>query len=252
MKKTILLFTSALLLFGCKSNVQQAKTTADNSRTSVDWAGTYVGTLPCTDCEGIRTEVHLRPDNTFEIGSINVGKSEDVKRVSGKIQWDQSGGIVTLGNKNQQFRVGENRLFKLDAQGRKMEGSDADKYVLMKNTFDEKITEKYWRLIELHGKPVVIPKEQQRETHMILKEQENRVVGHGGCNSFFGTYELKGTTIRFSGIGSTQMACPNMEDEAAFFRVLQQADNYTMKGDTLSLNKARMAPLARFLVVYLK
>jgi copper homeostasis protein (lipoprotein) len=252
MKISVLLFTSALILLGCKTSVQQGNTAADSSRTSVDWAGTYFGTLPCSDCEGIRTQVQLRSDNTFEIGSFYLGKSEEVKRTSGKVQWDQSGGIVTLGDKNQQFRVGENRLIKLDGQGQKIESPLADKYVLMKNTFDDKITEKYWRLIELRGKPIVIPKEQQRETHIVLKEQENRVTGHGGCNSFFGTYELKGTTIRFSGIGSTQMACPNMDDESAFFQVLQQADNFTMKGDTLSLNKARMAPLARFVVVYLR
>jgi copper homeostasis protein (lipoprotein) len=252
MKISVLLFTASFLLLGCKSSVQQGNSAADNSRTSVDWAGTYVGTLPCVDCEGIRTQVQLRSDNTFEMGRLYVGKSEEIVRTSGKIQWDQSGGIVTLGDKNKQFRVGENRLIKLDEQGRKMEGPLADKYVLMKNTFDDKITEKYWRLIELRGKPVVTPKEQQRETHMILKEQENRVTGHGGCNSFFGTYELNGSTIRFSGIGSTKMACPNLDDESAFFQALEQANIFTMKGDTLSLNKAGSAPIARFVVVYLK
>ena len=45
---------------------------------------------------------------------------------------------------------------------------------------------------------------------------------------------------------STLMACENMEVETELAKVLEQADNYTIEGDILSLNKARVAPLARF------
>ncbi len=31
--------------------------TGDNSQNSLDWPGTYTGTLPCADCEGIKTEI---------------------------------------------------------------------------------------------------------------------------------------------------------------------------------------------------
>ena len=34
-------------------------TTGDNSKTSVDWVGKYEGTLPCADCEGIKTTLTL-------------------------------------------------------------------------------------------------------------------------------------------------------------------------------------------------
>ena len=41
------------------------------------------------------------------------------------------------------------------------------------------------------------------------------------------------------------MACPdNLEQE--FLAVLLQVDNLSTDGETLSLNKARMAPLAKF------
>jgi hypothetical protein len=43
-----------------------------------------------------------------------------------------------------------------------------------------------------------------------------------------------------------------MEKEVAFMEVLQKADNYAIQGKTLSLNKARMAPLAKFEAVYVK
>jgi hypothetical protein len=37
-----------------------------------------------------------------------------------------------------------------------------------------------------------------------------------------------------------------MERETEFLKVFEMADNYSLSGTTLSLNKARMAPLARF------
>ena len=45
------------------------------------------------------------------------------------------------------------------------------------------------------------------------------------------------------------MACDNMADEATLAKVLEMVDNYTISGNTLSLNKARMAPLARFKLI---
>jgi len=43
-----------------------------------------------------------------------------------------------------------------------------------------------------------------------------------------------------------------METEREFLQVLETADSYFLKGDTLMLNRARMAPLARFENVFLK
>jgi heat shock protein HslJ len=48
---------------------------------------------------------------------------------------------------------------------------------------------------------------------------------------------------------TTMMACENMDVESGLNKALVAADNYTIKGDILSLNKARMAPLARFQAV---
>ena len=48
------------------------------------------------------------------------------------------------------------------------------------------------------------------------------------------------------------MACPDMETERLFMQVLGEADNYFADENNLMLNKARMAPLARFEAVYFK
>lgn len=126
-----------------------------------------------------------------------------------------------------------------------------------KNVKTEKsseITEKYWKLIEINGQKVTAENFAAKEPHLILKKEENRVNGNGGCNSFFGTYELQANVnrISFSKIGSTRMACLKPTVENDFFKVLETVDNYTIKNDTLQLNKARMAPLAKFVAVYLK
>jgi len=118
------------------------------------------------------------------------------------------------------------------------------------------ITEKYWKLIEINGKPVVWDESATREAFIILKDNDNRVNGHGGCNTLSGTYEIDRTAsrIKFSQMASTMMACLNMEVENNLKRALEMADNYSLSADGkyLSLNRARMAPLARFEVVYLK
>ncbi|HRD52643.1 MAG TPA: META domain-containing protein, partial [Flavobacteriales bacterium] len=63
-------------------------------------------------------------------------------------------------------------------------------------------------------------------------------------NSFFGGYESDGNgRLRFDKLGMTMMACMDANLEAEFTKALEQVDNYTLADSTLSLNKARMAPL---------
>ncbi|MGM8363498.1 META domain-containing protein [Flavobacterium sp. ARAG 55.4] len=115
------------------------------------------------------------------------------------------------------------------------------------------VTEKYWKLIEIRGQKVTADNF-AKEPYLILKSTDNRVNGNGGCNSFSGEYELQkeSNRIAFFKIASTRMACIKPTVEEAFFQVLETADNYVIKNDTLQLNKARMAPIAKFVAVYLK
>jgi heat shock protein HslJ len=115
------------------------------------------------------------------------------------------------------------------------------------------ITNKYWKLIELNGATLTPLDKQRSELHINLHVDGNRLTGSGGCNNFTGSYELKdGNRIRFAQIASTKMACIDMSNEDSFLKMLNIADNYIVKGDTLILNKARMSPLARFVAVYMK
>jgi len=117
------------------------------------------------------------------------------------------------------------------------------------------ITEKYWKLIEMNGKPVALDESVGSEPFIILKNEDHRVNGSGGCNTIFGSYEISdGNRIKFSQMATSMKMCLNMELEDALKRALDMADNYSLSDDGkyLSLNRARMAPLARFEVVYLK
>ena len=122
----------------------------------------------------------------------------------------------------------------------------------LSNGADASLVETYWKLTELMGQPVSRPEPNKKEAHIILKS-DNRLQGFAGCNNIMGAYELKNEfSLTFSDVASTLMACPEMKTEDALKEVLEQTDNYTIKGNTLSLNKARMAPLAKFEAVYLK
>jgi copper homeostasis protein (lipoprotein) len=228
------------------------------SKNSPDWNGLYAGIVPCADCEGIETEIKLNNDFTCEISRRYFGKSDQVYLSAGTFKWNDSNNKIVLridkeqSNQNQ-YLLGENMLIKLDVNGKMIEGALSEMYILKKVVEDREITEKYWKLIELMGEKVSVNTGKNNEAHFILQTASNRVVGDGGCNSFSGTYQLSdGYRIRFSKMVSTKMACLNMEIENEFLKVFESADNYTLKGDTLSLNKARMAPLAKFVSGFLK
>lgn len=97
-------------------------------------------------------------------------------------------------------------------------------------------------------------KNQDREMYFMLKSDGNQITGFSGCNAFTGEYILKeGNRIRFSNIGVTLKACPDVAiNESEFLDVFKLADNFTINKDTLSLNIGRRAPLAVFEAVYFK
>jgi len=67
----------------------------------------------------------------------------------------------------------------------------------------------YWKLLKLGDTPVVMQK-QQREPHFVLRSQEHRVGGSGGCNRLMGGYELEGSNLAFTQMASTMMACSDV------------------------------------------
>jgi len=219
-----------------------------SSQNSLDWQGVYSGVIPCADCEGIEVRIALKRDGSFTRNLKYLGKGQNGFSDEGKLIWDASGKKFTLKGErgDQQYQVGEGWLLHLDREGNRITGDLADRYRLAKNRVDPVLEDKKWMLTELMGKPVEMT-EGRREGYIIFSQETGSYAGRNTCNSFFGQYELmEGNRIRFGKAGSTLMACPDMETEKLFMKVLEMADNYTVADNVLSLNKARMAPMAKF------
>lgn len=238
-----------MMRFNRKNN---AESDGHTSAQSLDWPGTYHGITPCADCEGIETTVSLEKNLTFQIQRKYLGKKSAPFKSRGTFSWRKDGNSILLKeakNSTTIFQVGEQKLIQLDKKGNAITGPHAGRYMLTMQSSD--ITEKYWKLIDIGGK--ALAKNDNREPHIILKSQGGRFNGHGGCNVLNGQYELKaGNRIAFSKIITTEMACPNTDNEQRLIKVLQTATRYTLKGETLFLSSSKNVPLARFEAVYLK
>lgn len=77
---------------------------------------------------------------------------------------------------------------------------------------------------------------------------DGRVTGHGGCNRFFGPYEIAEDGISIGPIGATRMMCPApvMAGEAALLAALQNAKRFHRDHVVLHLFDADAQEIARF------
>lgn len=105
------------------------------SEMSLDWAGTYSGTLPCASCPGIKTSLTLTDQGSYTLRMtyLNSGDSSKVES-SGTFSWSYAGDKITLDNEDvpNQYFVGENYLAKLDMNGQRITGELAEFYILSK------------------------------------------------------------------------------------------------------------------------
>jgi len=202
--------------------------TPDNSMTSLDWAGTYAGVMPCADCEGIETTITLNPDRTYAMKTRYLGKDTKVFERQGVFTWNEEGNKIQLSglaDGPDRYLVGENALIQLDKAGNRITGDLAPKYVLARSTGEAApgaaaappaLFAGSWRLVELMGQPFAPPAE-GKPVPSLTFEQDGRVHGFAGCNSFTGTYEYEpGNRLRFAQIAATMMACLDMTVETEF------------------------------------
>lgn len=108
-----------------------------HAENAIDYIGTYAGTVPCASCEGIEMNLDLKADKTFTLKETYKGGKEEGKFDS-KGTYNVTGNIVALkfdgkdADRNVKFHVGEGQLFMLDADGKKVEGTLANNYILQK------------------------------------------------------------------------------------------------------------------------
>lgn len=249
-----LAFTALLVattLYSCnnKNTEETELPDAHTSQTSLAWQGTYSGNLPCADCNHIETELTLTDDLNYTLISQYISKDKPLSdTLEGKFTWE--GNNIKLdgikeNEKPSLYKVEENQVRQLDLKGEKITGDLETHYVLKKDG-NVNVEDKRWLLVELNGKAV----KGTPETHYIIfHSNDGRLEAKVDCNVLLNNYKIKNELqLKIEPGITTLMACEgNLEQE--FSDVLKTADNISSDGKTLSLNKARMSPLARFELV---
>ncbi len=148
MKKVLLMALVSVSLLSCNNNANRnnennidydpdEKVVADThtSQNSIDYTGTYKGTLPCADCPGIETEVELNDDNTYTKKTKYVDRGDNEYEEKGTYHWDSNSNIITLEGVTDgptKYMVGEGYLKQLDTEGNEITGDHANYYILRK------------------------------------------------------------------------------------------------------------------------
>ena len=118
------------------TTVEETIIDSHTSEISLDWAGVYEGTMPCASCEGIETVIELKDDHTYVATYNYISKPEDENTFTneGTFTWNDDGNSISLLAEDEltQYRVGENQIMLLNADGELNTGELAEFYVLKK------------------------------------------------------------------------------------------------------------------------
>jgi len=89
------------------------------SRNSLDWAGTYVGVLPCADCPGIENRLILASDGSYELHVRYLDREAEPRVTNGSFAWTYDGNHIQLdaAGDNAFFAVHEGSLLRRFADG---------------------------------------------------------------------------------------------------------------------------------------
>lgn len=110
----------------------------------------------------------------------------------------------------------------------------------------------YWKLLRLGNEPVNMGAD-QREPHLVLHSEGNRVAGFGGCNRITGSYSVSSDKLSFSQMAGTMMAClDGMQYERAFHDALGKVSAWRIDGERLELLDESGASVAQFESRYLR
>lgn len=92
-----------------------------------------------------------------------------------------------------------------------------------------------WKLAKMDSIPASVITSEEDAFTLEFNAADTLVAGHTNCNRFFGPYELKEKSLRFGTLGMTRMACPEMQYEDYFVRMLDQVNGFEIQGSELKL-----------------
>lgn len=134
MTTTLTCTLTVALLAGCAPSRHTAAVPVDNhtARDSLDWPGSYEGTLPCADCPGIRTSLTLMKDGRYERTTQYLDRQPQPEAVAGTFNWESDGSTIRLdaSGDTQRYFVAENQVIMLYRDGTRPTGPLAPHYVL--------------------------------------------------------------------------------------------------------------------------
>lgn len=145
MKKALTILAVATVLISCGGNGRRPHSATGTPETatsdmhtaeiSLDYCGTYCGTLPGADCPGIETTLTLLPEGQYTLHLKYLERDAEFDE-TGRFAVD--GNLLTLspsdGETPGYYRIEENRLRHLDADRKPISGKLADHYVLKKKS----------------------------------------------------------------------------------------------------------------------
>lgn len=92
-----------------------------------------------------------------------------------------------------------------------------------------------WTLQTLNGNTIA---DLKRPLTINFNEAEKSVNGYAGCNQYFSTYVINGSSIRFVAPGRTKMYCQEAMDlEEKFILALADTESFTSEDNKLILKK---------------
>lgn len=100
---------------------------------------------------------------------------------------------------------------------------------------DAKLEGTTWKLASMEGIPAQAIDSEADAFTLTFNATDKSVAGRTNCNRFFGKYETDGRKLDFENMGMTRMACPDMQYEDAFVKMLDEVDRFDIRDGELKL-----------------
>jgi len=104
---------------------------------------------------------------------------------------------------------------------------------IMPGTGSNQLSGTTWKLIS-YASNIPLPGKD-----MTASFNTKEIRGSASCNTYFGTYRLKGDQISIGELGWTEMACMDpegiMEQEQAIMKLISESSSFSIQGDRLQI-----------------
>jgi heat shock protein HslJ len=156
---------------------------------------------------------------------------------------EQESAYLTLLNQAALLTVKNDRLFLTDAKGKTILS-----FTRTVPPAPEPLVGTNWTLKSFHTADAVSSVIAGTTITAVFLE-DGRVAGSAGCNRYFASYNVTGTSVSIGTAGSTKMYCASpgvMQQESNYLVSLNSATTFTINGDRLILADANGTTLLSF------